>query len=411
MKVLVLAAVVGLFCTCTAKPIVSQRYRNKLRKHINVTNEFQSDGSSSGEISEEIFCGLNLTKELDSLDTLIRKCLDVVEFDDCCQPKFVQLTTSGVYPLQHQKMVYCDMDSDGGGWLVIHMRTKISGDRKQRSFNKTWNQYRRGFGPVDRNSFWLGLDTIHQLTSVSGGTELMVELEHFNGTKEIVYYDTFHVEDENKLFRVTISGYDSERSTIVDSMSNMNGAAFSTKDRDNDNVRQFGQELHCAARHGAGWWYKAVAGCATAVLNHDYYGTTIARNIQGIPWVVEYYQDVQVGKEVALFASSEIKIRPKTWYCGKYLNYVPETIQYKFISRNYLTDEDEYENEEQEEQEVTETITTTETPTMETTDELVPSERPTPGYFWPGGPPKPWNYKGPNRKRRHDNDSGPLTPF
>ena len=89
--------------------------------------------------------------------------------------------------------------------------------------------------------------------SVPGGTKLMVEVEHFNGTMEIVYYDTFHVEDENKLFRVTISGNDSERSTIVDSMSNMNGAAFSTKDRDNVNIRQFGQELHCAARHGAGW--------------------------------------------------------------------------------------------------------------------------------------------------------------
>ena len=128
MKVLVLAAVFGLFNTFTAKLIVSQRYRNKLRKHINVTNEFQSDGSGSEDICEKIVCGLNLTKELDSLDSLIRICLDVVEFDDRCQPKFVQLTTPGVYPLQHQRMVYYDMDSDGGVWLVIQRRTKISGD-------------------------------------------------------------------------------------------------------------------------------------------------------------------------------------------------------------------------------------------------------------------------------------------
>ena len=415
--------VVVPFCNCRAKPIVSQRYRNELRKHIRSSVEFEegqlyTDGLSSGDNSEEIkpaLCVLNLTKKIYELEILGGECLDVVEFDDCCQPKFLQLTTSGVYPLQHQRMVYCDMESDGGGWLVIQRRTQVIGDRKQRSFNKTWNQYRRGFGPVDKNSFWLGLDTIHQLTSVPGGTELMVELEHFNGTKEIVYYDTFHVEDENKLFRVTISGYDSERSTIVDSMSIMNGAAFSTKDRDNEKVRQFGQELNCAARHGGGWWYKANVGCATAVLNQHYYETTTERNIQGIPWVVKYYQDVHVGSEVAFFASSEMKIRPKTWRCGKYLNYDPETIQHRFILRNWptnLTDEDDDENEGNEEQVTT---TTTVTPTMETTEKpSVQTERPTPGHFFEGGPPKPWNYKGPNRKRRSSpakEDHGPVSTF
>ena len=50
--------------------------------------------------------------------------------------------------------VYCDMITDGGGWIVIQRNKKDS----QLNFNKNWTDYEEGFGDLNKE-FWYGLSS------------------------------------------------------------------------------------------------------------------------------------------------------------------------------------------------------------------------------------------------------------
>ncbi|CAG2240823.1 unnamed protein product [Mytilus edulis] len=75
---------------------------------------------------------------------LPRDCSDIKESN----------TRSGVYTISIDtvggKQVYCDMDVDGGGWIVIQRRSNW-----KVKFERTWNEYENGFGDV-AGEHWLG---------------------------------------------------------------------------------------------------------------------------------------------------------------------------------------------------------------------------------------------------------------
>ncbi|CAG2240820.1 unnamed protein product [Mytilus edulis] len=95
---------------------------------------------------------------------LPRDCSDIKESN----------TKSGVYTIYIDtvggKQVYCDMDADGGGWIVIQKRS----ERKVK-FERIWNEYENGFGEV-AGEHWLGNKYIHLLTN-TGKFELRVNME------------------------------------------------------------------------------------------------------------------------------------------------------------------------------------------------------------------------------------------
>ncbi|KAF8788376.1 Techylectin-5B like protein [Argiope bruennichi] len=75
-------------------------------------------------------------------------------------------TQSGVYtiwPADVEMEVFCDMDTDGGGWTVIQRRGNFS---HQENFFREWDDYANGFGDITQE-FWLGNDNIYLMTNQS----------------------------------------------------------------------------------------------------------------------------------------------------------------------------------------------------------------------------------------------------
>eukprot|EP00058_Branchiostoma_floridae_P018817 XP_002604306.1 hypothetical protein BRAFLDRAFT_88596 [Branchiostoma floridae] len=202
--------------------------------------------------------------------------------------------TSGVYTLYPAGEVtspihvYCDMDTDGGGWTVFQRRKDGSVD-----FYLDWQNYKTGFGELG-GEFWLGNDNLHHLTA-QGGYELRVDLEDFEGNSTYAKYSNFSVEDEGHLYRLTVGGYSG---TAGDSMSRRHSSMFfSTKDKDND----IHESADCAQTFKGAWWYFS---CHRANLNGLYHGgdhQSYADGVNWKSWKGHYYS----------LKHTEMKIRPR----------------------------------------------------------------------------------------------------
>ena len=73
-------------------------------------------------------------------------------------------SVSGIYEIDPRDGlgsfdVYCDMETDGGGWTVFQRRKDGS-----ENFYRNWNDYVQGFGKL-YGEFWLGLSKIHRLAT------------------------------------------------------------------------------------------------------------------------------------------------------------------------------------------------------------------------------------------------------
>ncbi|XP_073080692.1 tenascin-X isoform X3 [Manis javanica] len=178
--------------------------------------------------------------------------------------------------------VFCDMETDGGGWLVFQRR--MDG---QTDFWRDWEDYAHGFGNISRE-FWLGNEALHSLTR-SGDYSLRVDLQAGN---EAVFaqYDSFRVDSAAENYRLHLEGY---HGTAGDSMSYHSGSVFSARDRDPNNLL-----ISCAVSYRGAWWYR---NCHYANLN-GLYGSTVDH--QGVSW---YYWK---GFEFSV-PFTEMKLRPR----------------------------------------------------------------------------------------------------
>ncbi|XP_039192439.1 tenascin-X-like isoform X4 [Crotalus tigris] len=158
--------------------------------------------------------------------------------------------------------VFCDMETDGGGWIVFQRRMNGETD-----FWRDWQNYALGFGNLTRE-FWLGNDALHQLTS-SGDYELRVDLR---ARDESVYatYQSFRVDPPADYYRLHLGSY---RGTAGDALSYHSGSVFSTRDRDPNRVI-----IPCAISYRGAWWYR---NCHYTNLNGLYANN---RDHQGVNW-------------------------------------------------------------------------------------------------------------------------------
>ena len=175
--------------------------------------------------------------------------------------------------------VYCDMDTDGGGWTVFQRRQDGSVD-----FYREWNDYKRGFGNL-YVEFWLGFDYIHWLLSLSPtGNELRVDLGDAQGNREHVKYANFSVGDESAKYVLGVSGFNSKNESVGDSLFHHNGIKFSTKDQNNGPT----PSENCAINHYGAWWYQDYTNtCYGSSLNSGYHRTDPLTAIAWRGWKVE----------------------------------------------------------------------------------------------------------------------------
>ncbi|XP_077974512.1 microfibril-associated glycoprotein 4-like [Styela clava] len=176
----------------------------------------------------------------------------------------------GIFDIYHncRKIeVFCDLETDGGGWTVFQRRMDGLVD-----FYRGWDDYVLGFGNKEKE-FWLGLETLHKLTSDGRKYELRVDMEDWEGHARYAKYSLFKIESFAVKYQVAVTGFSGNAG---DSFSGTNGLKFTTKDRDHDNYGK-----NCAVEFKGAWWYHA---CHSSNLNAKYYEGEHKSYADGINW-------------------------------------------------------------------------------------------------------------------------------
>lgn len=177
--------------------------------------------------------------------------------------------------------VYCDQATGLGGWVLIQQREDGSVN-----FNRTWDEYRAGFGNIDkqgRGEVWIGNKILHLLTQ----NESVLRVELLDWAEKEAYAEyNIHVGSETEGFELSVSSYTGDAGdALAQGPADMGsylshaGMKFSTFDRDNDKW-----EENCAELYGGGWWYN---NCQSANLNGIYYKGGKYDPASKIPYEVE----------------------------------------------------------------------------------------------------------------------------
>ncbi|XP_061405392.1 angiopoietin-2-like [Lethenteron reissneri] len=213
-------------------------------------------------------------------------------YQDCAEIYRSGQTRSGIYVLHvfntsHTLKVYCDMQTEGGGWTVFQRR-----EDGHINFNRPWQDYKLGFGSADRE-YWLGNEAVHVLTS-RRPQALRILLWDWDENQAYASYARFTLRGEAARYRLLVSGFSGTAgrySSLVQS-----GAEFSTRDQDHDRC-----QCKCAQLSSGGWWFEA---CGPSNLNGQFFpkGSHYG-HFNGIKW--HYWR----GASYSLKAST-MMIRP-----------------------------------------------------------------------------------------------------
>ncbi|XP_035671209.1 microfibril-associated glycoprotein 4-like [Branchiostoma floridae] len=191
-------------------------------------------------------------------------CQDILDNDDT--------TPSGVYMVYPRDnlggfLVFCDMDTDGGGWTLFQRRQDGTVN-----FFRGWADYKTGFPSNLNGEFWLGNDNLYRL-AVQKVYQLRVDMEDVEGNTAYAAYRTFAISPESQNYKLHIGAY---TGTAGDSLTVHDGKPFSTKDRDNDE-----DSISCAQTYKGAWWYES---CHGSNLNGLYHLGTHESRADGVNW-------------------------------------------------------------------------------------------------------------------------------
>ena len=89
------------------------------------------------------------------------------------------------------------------GW-IIWMRRAVT---MTYEWNLPWASYKNGFGSIGENTYWLGLERVHQLTSSSQYRLRMEMREESTGMWFSAEYSTFTIGDETSTkYQINVKG-------------------------------------------------------------------------------------------------------------------------------------------------------------------------------------------------------------
>ena len=116
-------------------------------------------------------------KECSPANITVDNCCDLTGFPRSKSPSAVYQMKGCIEPCEVSSFAtvtvsntaYCDMTTDGGGWIVIQ-RNQIGSSV---NFDKKWVDYEKGFGNLT-TEFWYGLAAMHCLTQ-RGQWEMRVD--------------------------------------------------------------------------------------------------------------------------------------------------------------------------------------------------------------------------------------------
>ena len=341
-------------------PVVSRKYLQRVNRSY-VSTEYltpepaDEEGSGSGLSLLDVDCSHSVLGPLISqLEVMSLQCAKTITFENCCEPKFlgyhqphpaVYLMNTGSGRTGH---VYCDMTYGRGGWMVIMRRGYVNPScpfQPPDPYCLRWIRnkasWERGFGKVDRD-FWMGLEAIRHFTE-KAPVELVIELrKKINGTTKAYFarYDNFSL-GKAKKYRLWVSGYDNESSTLPDSLSHSNGFEFKFIEYrpgpDHEQVSEQYQGQTCTGVFYDAWWHgrRGNESCTKVSLFRHFDNAVLSypdwNLLIGQGYIIWEVSGVKEG-----FDYAEMKIRPKAWECSDpALNYSPQVLRQAILAQKY----------------------------------------------------------------------------
>ena len=191
-------------------------------------------------------------------------------------------------------VVYCDMETDGGGWIVIQRRNASMG---WVNFARSWADYEKGFGDLD-GEFWIGLKNIYELTNQQ---RMLLRLSVWNDTTHNVTWSRiFRISDANNRYALRLSG-----------MGSGQGSNFRLFYHDRGNfttVDNYSGLSNCGYRRQSGWWYN-YGICSMTTNPNGLHQPSGLRDSDAVGERLVYRNSTAYH----IYTHSEMKIRP--WSC------------------------------------------------------------------------------------------------